>query len=687
MTQTAAAVPPRIVQFPLEQRDAEISSVDAKARTVEVIWTTGAAVRRMDWYTGEMYDEVLEVSERAVDMSRLNNGAPLLESHNSWSLRGVIGVVEKAWLADGKGYATVRFTSEGIDPDTDKTFLKVQDGIIRKISAGYATRKAEWDRSTTPPIRRAISWQPFEISFVSVGADDGAGRRAEGQMFACEITERAQPASEKETTMKNPTAPAPEQTRSDPENPPPTITPTPPAPPAPDLRAAGIEWERNRQRAIRARVDASGLPSESAQRHIDSGVDPESNTFRDLLIDELAQRGGSQRPPSPRIGTDNTDPAVLIERMSDALALRGMMHLPAAQRDAQIDTQRQAAARQYMSMGLLTLFTDVGMARGMKIDHRMPRSVVWDQLVANRSLSTSDFPLLLSAAANKIMLPAYNLGAGAYFSIAARKTFNDFKAHNFLRAGDFPNLLQKDETGEFKYGTLSESNQAITALEYGRIVRVSRQIIINDDMSAFTDLPRMAGVRAAAVANKLGFDLFALNAAAGPTITEPNTAGVQTGVAMWEAAVHKNLTTGPGTAIDDTTIGVGVGLMLAQLSMDGIPLNDLARPRYILAAPGKIGLLRKYTALLTSPSSGANVNPWGGELLPLTDGNLTGNAWYLFADPANVPCFIYGYLTGQEGPRMASQEGFTTEGVDLRVAMDYAAGGIDFRGTYKNTGA
>jgi hypothetical protein len=74
-------------------------TVEAEHRTVEVVWSTGAAVRRRDPWTGKRYDEVLSLKESHVDLSRLNGGAPLLNTHGAWDLSDVIGVVERAWIA------------------------------------------------------------------------------------------------------------------------------------------------------------------------------------------------------------------------------------------------------------------------------------------------------------------------------------------------------------------------------------------------------------------------------------------------------------------------------------------------------------------------------------------------------------------------------------------------------------
>ena len=77
------------IDLPLQTRaDARLQrdTVDAEARSVEVLWSTGAMVRRTELWTGKRYDEVLSLDPRHVDLSRLNNGAPLLNAHGTFDL-------------------------------------------------------------------------------------------------------------------------------------------------------------------------------------------------------------------------------------------------------------------------------------------------------------------------------------------------------------------------------------------------------------------------------------------------------------------------------------------------------------------------------------------------------------------------------------------------------------------------
>lgn len=76
--------PPMANALPMQTRLAPVASIEAETRTVEVVWTTGASVRRRRWTgfdTAIDYEEILVVSRDAVDLSRLDAGAPVLDSH------------------------------------------------------------------------------------------------------------------------------------------------------------------------------------------------------------------------------------------------------------------------------------------------------------------------------------------------------------------------------------------------------------------------------------------------------------------------------------------------------------------------------------------------------------------------------------------------------------------------------
>lgn len=152
------------------RRVAELGAVDMEARTVELSFSSEVEYER--WFG----IEVLSHDAGAVDMSRLNNSAPVLWMHDWDDQRGV---VESARIdGDRKGRAIVRFSKSAAG---EQLMQDVADKIITKVSVGYLVNgmKLTEERADVD-VYTVTDWLPFEISFVSVPADDtvGVGRSA-----------------------------------------------------------------------------------------------------------------------------------------------------------------------------------------------------------------------------------------------------------------------------------------------------------------------------------------------------------------------------------------------------------------------------------------------------------------------------------------------------------------------------
>ena len=158
---------------------AQVTSFDEEARTVDVIFSTGAAVERFDWMSGKRYLERLSITTDAIRLERLNAGAPLLDSHSAWSVSDQLGavVVGSARVENAKALATVRFSAR----DSVAPILQdVRDGIIRSVSVGYRVHRFEEvvGKDNALPVRTAVDWEPFEVSMVAMPADVGAHTRS-----------------------------------------------------------------------------------------------------------------------------------------------------------------------------------------------------------------------------------------------------------------------------------------------------------------------------------------------------------------------------------------------------------------------------------------------------------------------------------------------------------------------------
>jgi HK97 family phage major capsid protein/HK97 family phage prohead protease len=113
-------------------------------------------------------EEILSHDKGAADLSRLNDGAPLLFNHD---MDEYIGVVEKAWIGtDRRAYARVRFATHEF---AAQILQDVKAGILRNVSFAYEVRKYVEDVKNNT--YTGTDWMAYEVSFVTVPADQTVG--------------------------------------------------------------------------------------------------------------------------------------------------------------------------------------------------------------------------------------------------------------------------------------------------------------------------------------------------------------------------------------------------------------------------------------------------------------------------------------------------------------------------------
>jgi HK97 family phage major capsid protein/HK97 family phage prohead protease len=153
----------RVASFDYATAGRGMKPDDDDRRTLEFSFSSEAPVDR--WFG----PEVLSHAEGALDMSRLNDGAPLLWNHDP---DRVLGVVERAWLDDGRGMVAVRFSRSAF---AEEKYGEIRDGILRNVSVGYSIADAQPMRANGQDGILATSWQAHEVSIVSLPADQSVG--------------------------------------------------------------------------------------------------------------------------------------------------------------------------------------------------------------------------------------------------------------------------------------------------------------------------------------------------------------------------------------------------------------------------------------------------------------------------------------------------------------------------------
>lgn len=677
----------REASLPMMARAAEVlpASVNAEARTIDVVWTTGATVRRARWEGWDErieYDEELIVTENAVRLDRMNAGAPFLDSHSSWSLSSVLGSVVpgSVRIEGGKGYATVQLTSA---EDAKDAVTRILEKSVRFVSVGYVVHRFDITKKDGErELWRATDWEPHEISAVAMPADAGAHVRSadqadEAARHPCVLIRQddtAAAATDKRgKSMSKDTQPGGDQTTRTNEaleTPAPVqTTPAAGAAGADSQRAAEAarSEERARVRDITALCERHGIAATVRTKLIDDGVEIEA--ARATILDEIAKR-------NPTAGAGETVPAA-ARGNGDAGLQRAMteaiLHRANPGVHAMTDAARPFVGRRLMELARVALERG-----GVNTDGMAPMELAAAALSQRAGVgyhATGDFPNVLAAVINKTLRAAYDSTPRTFTGWARRATIPDFKSVNRVQLGGAPDLKVVREGQEFTYGTMGEAKEVYALSTYGRIIAFTRQMLINDDLSAFDRIPAAFGASAADLESDIVYAILSGN----PTMGD--------GTALFHAN-HGNLA-GTGTDVTEAGLTAMYRAFAGQKGLEGRPIA--VQPRFLIVPPGQRSVSARKQVASVTPSQTSEVNPYAGRLEVVEEPRLipaSGNdPWFAAADPSRIDTIEYGYLEGQTGIYTETRMGFEVDGVEVKARHDFGAKAIDWRGLYKNSGA
>jgi len=320
--------------------------------------------------------------------------------------------------------------------------------------------------------------------------------------------------------------------------------------------------------------------------------------------------------------------------------------------------------KRFSGLSLIEIGRELLTQRGVDI-----RGMSRDQIATRAMLTTGDFPYILANVANKTLRQAYEAAPQTFKPFTRMVTAPDFKTIARTALGDSPTLEKVNEHGEYKYGSVSEARETYAIASYGKIVALTRQTLINDDLSAFTRLPEMFGRAAADLESDTVWGIITANAALADSI------------ALFHAS-HGNLPT--GAAISVAQLGVCRAAMRVQTSLDGRKIN--VTPRYLLVPAALETIAQQFTSQAYAASASSSINPFAGALQVLAEPRLdtaSTTAWYMAADPAQIDTIEYAYLEGNQGVYLETKDGWEIDGVEFKARLDFGAKAIDFRGLVK----
>ncbi|MEO5355413.1 MAG: hypothetical protein H7835_19675, partial [Magnetococcus sp. XQGC-1] len=533
------------------------------------------------------------------------------------------------------------------------------------------------------PLWRAVDWMPLELSAVPIGADPGAGfRSTEPTKHPCQLIQ-TRGADEMPEPVKTEVAAEPVAeiaTRQAAEMPaqskPPEMVaekpvdaPTPArshtAEDAETMTRQAVAAERQRTVDIYDAQEKLKVDRSFADRLVKEGVGLDE--ARRSLIDEAARRSSSSGEIRNHVVMTGHD-----ERTTrNAAVENALLHRfdPTAHKLSD-------AAREWRGLTLLEMARMFVESSGGGV--HTTRGLTRYEL-ATRALHTeSDFPNILANVANKTLRTAYEAAPRTFQPFCRQVTASDFKAMSRVQLGEAPALDKVNEGGEYKRGPLGEGKESYRVETYGKIISISRQVLVNDDLNAFTRIPQLFGVAAANLESDVVWGIITAN---------PNMGD---GIALFHAS-HKNLAA-TGAAISVATLGAARKSMGTQTGVDGQTIINV-RPAFIIVPAALEVTAEQLLAVNMVPAKSTDVVPQSLRTLaviaePRLDAAVNGDkAWYISANPGQIDTIEYAYLEGQNGVYIETRVGFDVDGVEIKARLDFGAKAIDWRGLFKNPGA
>ena len=299
-------------------------------------------------------------------------------------------------------------------------------------------------------------------------------------------------------------------------------------------------------------------------------------------------------------------------------------------------------------------------------------------------LSNIDISGILSNVANKFLLEGFFSVESIWRQITSIRNVSDFKTVTSYRLIGTDQYEKIPPGGEIKHGTLGEQSFTNKAETYGLMLTIDRRDIINDDLGAITTVPRKLGRGSGLKINDVFWTVFMNNSA-------------------FFTSGNKNYISGAAglsvLSIDGLTVGELT--FMNQTDPDGKPIGVMPKFLLVPTALSALGAqLFKSLELRDTVSSGITkyptANPHAGKFPVLvsrylSNTNYTGystTAWYLLADPADLPVIETAFLNGVESPTIDSTDAnFNTLGIQMRGYHDFGVALQDFRGGMMSKGA
>lgn len=422
------------------------------------------------------------------------------------------------------------------------------------------------------------------------------------------------------------------------------------------IKAEAVKAERERTSAIRAAVAKAGLAGEFADELVGNGWTVAE--AQAMIIDQWS-KNGAQAQSSVRVEADGVDK--FVEGATQSLMARAGLE--------KRDPSNEFNNRSLFDIAEATLVQAGAGTRGMD-----KMSLVQAAFSPRAAIThtSSDFTRILANVANKAMLKGYEEAGETFQRWTAAGSLPDFKPQSRVDLNLFPSLEKVEEGAEYTYGTIGDRGESIQLATYGRLFSVTRQAIINDDMSAMVRVPQRMGRAAIRTVGSLVYAILTGN----PLMAD--------GQPLFSAA-HNN---DGSDALSIDGLDNGRIAMALQQDPDGHAAGGLnIAPAYLIVPVALSGEARILLNSQYVPGETFVPNRVQGFAELVFDARLDANSsteFFLAASPSIYDTIEVAYLNGVQTPVLEQKEGWGVDGVEFKVRLDAGVKALDFRGLYRS---
>lgn len=423
---------------------------------------------------------------------------------------------------------------------------------------------------------------------------------------------------------------------------------------APPVPAAdrGVINRQIRELAVRA-----GVATTVTDDLIDRNATVEE--ARSAILDNLLARGSAPLRSAGHNDASLDNPEVRVRAMGEALFLR-------------VDPSFQPSepARAFVGLTMPEIAREVLKRNGI-----VTHGLTADGVITRALHTTSDFAHIMGDTIGRTLRASYKAAPSGIRALGRQTTVSDFRKKSRIMLDSTGLTLEKvNEHGEFRSGTMAEAAESYRIDTFGRIIGLTRQAIVNDDLGAFTDVTRRLGQAAAAFEAEFLVKLVEGPGGAGPVMED--------GKALFHAD-HGNLA-GSAAKLSIESLAAARLAMRRQKGVGGGPIS--VTPKFLVVPPELETDAEKLLTEIRAATS-ADVNPFSNLTLVVEPRLTSPTRWYIAADTAEIDGLEFAYLAGAPGPQTETRNGFEIDGVQVKVRLDFGGGFVDWRGWYANPGA